>query len=65
MGAVVGHEISHGFDDQGSQYDKTGNLNNWWTESSRDGFNNASSCILKQYSQYKVQGKRVRVLLRL
>lgn len=54
MGAVVGHEVSHGFDDQGSQYDKHGNLQNWWSDTSRQNFQTASQCIIDQYSNYKV-----------
>ena len=38
IGAVIGHEIGHGFDDQGAQYDGAGNLNDWWTEADRSAF---------------------------
>ena len=38
IGAVIGHEISHGFDDQGSKYDGDGNLENWWTDEDRAAF---------------------------
>ena len=55
MGAVIGHEISHGFDDQGAQFDKDGNLKNWWTEHDLKNFNERSECIIKQFNAFKVQ----------
>lgn len=48
IGVVIGHEMTHGFDDQGSQYDKDGNLNNWWTEEDRERFN-ARTKVLEEY----------------
>ncbi|VDM97134.1 unnamed protein product [Thelazia callipaeda] len=54
IGAVIGHEITHGFDDQGSQYDKDGNLQNWWNEESYKGFSARKECIVDQYNSYKV-----------
>lgn len=53
MGMVVGHELTHGFDDQGSQYDGKGNLANWWSE--RDGarFRAKTDCIANQYAEYE------------
>ncbi|KAK0393533.1 hypothetical protein QR680_000260 [Steinernema hermaphroditum] len=56
IGAVIGHEITHGFDDQGSQFDKDGNLENWWNNDSLAGFQERKKCIIDQYSQYKVPG---------
>ena len=56
IGAVIGHEISHGFDDQGSQFDARGNVRNWWTKSDRKNFKNAASCISKQFDHYTVDG---------
>lgn len=50
IGAVIGHEIGHGFDDEGSQYDADGNLNNWWTNKTKDGFNEKAKCFIDQYS---------------
>lgn len=50
MGTVIGHEITHGFDDEGSQYDATGNLKNWWTNSTLEHFQNLSRCFVDQYS---------------
>ncbi|MET1063219.1 MAG: M13-type metalloendopeptidase, partial [Aeromicrobium sp.] len=49
IGAVIGHEIGHGFDDQGSQYDGTGALNNWWTETDRESFEQLTSVLVSQY----------------
>lgn len=52
IGAVIGHEISHGFDDQGSQYDATGKLENWWTKDDSDKFKSATAKLVAQYSGY-------------
>ncbi|HVB03176.1 MAG TPA: M13 family metallopeptidase, partial [Chitinophagaceae bacterium] len=49
IGAVIGHEMTHGFDDQGSQYDLHGNLKNWWTPEDRKKFNLKASLIIAQY----------------
>ncbi|MGZ5404021.1 MAG: M13 family metallopeptidase [Nocardioides sp.] len=49
IGAVIGHEIGHGFDDQGSQYDGAGNLNNWWTPDDRAAFEVKSTALIAQY----------------
>jgi endothelin-converting enzyme/putative endopeptidase len=49
MGAVVGHELTHGFDDEGRQFDKDGNLRNWWTKEDEQGFNDRAECMVKQY----------------
>ena len=63
IGAVIGHEISHAFDDQGSQYDGDGNINNWWTDSDREAFEKLTTQLVKQYDAYEplpgefVQGK--------
>jgi putative endopeptidase len=53
IGAVIGHEIGHGFDDQGSQYDGLGNLNNWWTEADRTAFEERSTKLVAQYNGYE------------
>ncbi|MDB4955013.1 MAG: family peptidase [Myxococcales bacterium] len=52
IGAVIGHEISHGFDDQGAQYDSTGALKNWWTKDDTDKFKTATARLVAQYSGY-------------
>ena len=50
IGAVIGHEIGHGFDDQGSRYDGDGNLKNWWTEEDRKEFEKRTSSLIEQYN---------------
>ncbi len=60
IGAVIGHEISHGFDDQGSKYDGDGNLRNWWNAKDRDAFKNLTQQLIDQYSEYSpLPGKNV------
>lgn len=53
IGAVIGHEISHGFDDSGSKYDGRGNLRNWWTENDEKEFNERSAQLIRQYDAYQ------------
>lgn len=53
MGAVIGHEISHGFDDQGSRFDANGNLRNWWTEQDLSHFRDKGKALAEQYSKYE------------
>lgn len=53
IGAVIGHEISHGFDDSGSRFDGDGNLNNWWTEADRKNFDAKVGELAAQYSAYE------------
>lgn len=53
IGAVIGHEISHGFDDKGSEYDKDGNLNSWWTEGDRTAFEARNDKLVAQFSAYE------------
>ncbi len=59
IGAVIGHEITHGFDDQGSQFDAEGNLKTWWQDSDRKDFDSRAQQLAKQYSSYKVAGRNV------
>lgn len=54
IGAVIGHEISHGFDDSGSRFDSEGNLNNWWTESDLSQFETLGTALADQYSAIEV-----------
>ena len=53
IGGVIGHEISHGFDDGGSQYDGDGNFVNWWTKEDKEKFKKATEALADQYSQYE------------
>ncbi|XP_078094880.1 membrane metallo-endopeptidase-like 1 isoform X1 [Mustelus asterias] len=52
IGMVIGHEITHGFDDNGRNYDKDGNLYNWWSNFSATHFNDQSRCMVHQYGDY-------------
>lgn len=54
IGAVIGHEIGHGFDDQGSKYDGDGNLRSWWTDTDRAAFEERATILADQYSGYEV-----------
>ncbi len=54
IGAVIGHEITHGFDDQGSKYDANGNLNSWWTENDRKQFEARTNVLVEQFNKFKV-----------
>ena len=53
IGAVIGHEIGHGFDDQGSKYDGDGALNNWWSDTDRAAFELRSNALIAQYNQLR------------
>ncbi len=53
IGAVIGHEISHGFDDQGAKYDGDGNLRNWWSDKDREEFKKRGDKLSAQYSKYE------------
>lgn len=53
IGAVIGHEISHGFDDKGSQYDGLGNLVDWWTDEDRNAFAERTNALVAQYAEYE------------
>ena len=52
IGAVIGHEITHGFDDQGSRFDKQGNLNEWWTSEDRARFHELTQQLIQQFDTY-------------
>ncbi|XP_055349778.1 neprilysin-11-like [Paramacrobiotus metropolitanus] len=59
LGHVIGHEMTHGFDDQGSKFNVAGNMINWWSNSSRMTFDSKASLIVEQYSQYKTPSGNV------
>jgi len=60
IGAVIGHEISHGFDDKGSKFDGNGNLRNWWTENDRAEFEKRASGLIDQYAIYEpIEGMKI------
>lgn len=53
IGAIIGHEISHGFDDQGSQFDELGNMKNWWTAEDHRKFKEKTNTLVAQYNAYE------------
>ncbi len=53
-GGTIGHELTHGFDDEGSQYDAKGNLKNWWSKEDREKFDQRTKCVEDQYAQYVI-----------
>ncbi|KQS38695.1 neprilysin-4 isoform X2 [Drosophila erecta] len=55
IGVVIGHELTHGFDDKGRLFDRNGNIHKWWTDSSIRGFDERARCIIAQYSNYTVE----------
>jgi endothelin-converting enzyme/putative endopeptidase len=56
IGAVIGHELTHGFDDQGRQFDAKGNLRDWWTDADAKAFEQRADCIVKEYSNFVATG---------
>nr|AAH46653.1 Ece1 protein [Xenopus laevis] len=59
IGVVIGHELTHAFDDQGREYDKDGNLRPWWKNASVEAFKRQTECITEQYGNYTVNGEAV------
>lgn len=59
MGVVMGHELTHAFDDQGREYDKFGNLHQWWNNKTIKRFKDRANCFTKQYDNYQVSGKNL------
>ena len=59
MGVVMGHELTHGFDDQGREYDKTGTLRPWWNNGSVEEFKKRAECFVDQYSEFEINGENV------
>ncbi|KAK6179529.1 hypothetical protein SNE40_011862 [Patella caerulea] len=61
IGTVIGHEITHGFDDRGRQFDKTGNLRQWWTDGIIKKFQEKAQCLVNQYGNYTVPGADMQI----
>ncbi|XP_015766306.1 PREDICTED: endothelin-converting enzyme 1-like [Acropora digitifera] len=59
LAMVIGHEITHGFDNSGRLFDKNGNYRNWWSTSSTNAFRSKAQCLIKQYGSYEVYGKYI------
>lgn len=59
MGVVMGHELTHAFDDQGREYDKYGNLHQWWNNKTIERFKERTNCLADQYSKYQINGKNL------
>src|SRR3984957_1712788 len=55
IGVVIGHEISHGFDDQGAKYDAQGRLQNWWTAEDKKRFEEKTACVVRQFDGYFIE----------
>ncbi|PYX63658.1 MAG: hypothetical protein DMG78_31440, partial [Acidobacteria bacterium] len=55
MGSVIGHEMTHGFDDQGAQYDPRGNLANWWSDADLAAFKQRAQCVIDQFNSFEVE----------
>ena len=55
MGSVIGHEMTHGFDDEGRQFDSTGNLTNWWTAEDLKSFQSRAECVINQFNNFEVE----------
>jgi len=55
IGAIIGHEITHGYDDSGSEFDALGNLKNWWTENDKKNFDTRADCVINQFSEFEAE----------
>jgi putative endopeptidase len=55
IGAVIGHEMTHGFDDEGNKFDKDGNLKNWWTADDKKNFDARAACVVNQFDGFEVE----------
>jgi predicted metalloendopeptidase len=60
IGEVIGHELSHGFDDQGAMYDKVGNMNSWWTDADNKAFKKRTKALVEQFDSYEIDGQHVK-----
>src|SRR5256885_5394147 len=54
IGTVIGHEMTHGFDDSGAKFDAAGNLRNWWTAEDLKNFEQRTNCIVNEYGEFNV-----------
>ncbi|KAB0791750.1 hypothetical protein PPYR_03550 [Photinus pyralis] len=59
MGVVLGHELTHGFDDQGREYDKNGNMHRWWKNETIERFKERTKCVVDQYDKFKINNKNI------
>ncbi|XP_054008312.1 endothelin-converting enzyme homolog isoform X1 [Hylaeus anthracinus] len=59
IGVVMGHELTHAFDDQGREYDLHGNLNQWWNNATIERFKNRTECFVEQYNSFEIHGRHV------
>jgi len=59
IGAIIGHEMTHGFDDQGRKFDYQGNMNDWWTEEDVKEYSKRTDLIVTQYKSYKIEGENL------
>ena len=59
IGVVIGHEMTHGFDDQGRKYDEKGNLNDWWTEEDATRFNERTQQLVKLFNEFELRGNHI------
>ncbi|CAJ0950452.1 unnamed protein product, partial [Mesorhabditis belari] len=61
VGAVIGHEVSHAFDDQGGRYDEWGNLNDWWDAETAQKFSDKTQCFVEQYGSVEIKEAKIRL----
>jgi len=59
IGAVIGHEMTHGFDDKGKKFDLEGNLNDWWTQEDTERYSVKAKVLSEQFSKYEIEGEKV------
>jgi len=59
IGTIIGHEISHAFDDEGSKYDSKGNLNNWWQKEDFENYNLKKNILIEQFNNYTIENEKV------
>jgi putative endopeptidase len=59
IGTIIGHEITHAFDDEGSKYDSKGNINNWWQKEDFENYNLKKNILIEQFSNYTIENEKV------